>query len=186
MPSTFRRLAISTVAFLSFTLPTCAQQGVAYSATVIPAIAQSGGSVNVRLQITSYTSGAEKAQLKEAFSTEDSGKGLALLRTMSKGYINISGQSGRKILAAFSLDSSVGKRLILITEHVLSDYEKTQGVRAQDYPLTIIHMQFDALGKPQGGKVYPAAKLSVTPDGFVDVSTQTVNTATIIDIVRTN
>jgi len=163
-----------------------AQQGTVYSATVIPAIAQSGGSTTVRIQITSWTTEAERAQLKQVFAKDGPEKGMALLRSMAKGYINVAGQPGRKIFAAFSLDSPNGKRIIVVTEHILSEYEKTQNVHAEDYPLTIGKIQFDAMGHPQSGQVYPAARVSVTPDGFVDVETQTPNTATLIDITRTN
>jgi len=163
-----------------------AQQGTVYSATVIPAIAQSGGSTTVRIQITSWTTEAERAQLKQVFAKDGPEKGMALLRSMAKGYINVAGQPGRKIFAAFSLDSPNGKRIIVVTEHILSEYEKTQNVHAEDYPLTIGKIQFDAMGHPQSGQVYPAARVSVTPDGFVDVETQTPNTATLIDITRAN
>jgi hypothetical protein len=155
-------------------------------ATVIPTVGQSGGSANIRIQVISYTTDAERGQLKEAFSKEGSDNGLVLLRTMSKGYINVIGQSGRKIMAAFSLDNPNGKRLILITEHLLSEYEKTQNIRAQDYPLAILRIQFDPVGKAKGGEVYPAVKLSFTTDGFLDAATQSANIATMIDIVRTN
>jgi hypothetical protein len=141
-------------------------------------VALSGGSAQVRIQITAYTSDAERKQLKEAFSKEGSDKGLEMLRTMTKGYINIAGQSGRKIMAAFTVDRQEGKRLVLVTEHVLSAYEKQQGAHAEDYPLTIIHIQFDTMGHPTSGEVYPATRLSVTKDGFVDVDTQATNTAT--------
>jgi hypothetical protein len=155
-----------------------AAEGATYAATVIPAVALSGGSAQVRIQITAYTSDAERKQLKEAFSKEGSDKGLEMLRTMTKGYINIAGQSGRKIMAAFTVDRQEGKRLVLVTEHVLSAYEKQQGAHAEDYPLTIIHIQFDTMGHPTSGEVYPATRLSVTKDGFVDVDTQATNTAT--------
>jgi len=163
-----------------------AQQGTVYTATVIPAVAQSGGSTTVRISIASWTSESERAQLKQVFAKDGQEKGMALLRSMSKGFINVAGQSGRKIFAAFTLDSPNGKRIIIVTEHILSDYEKTQNVRAEDYPLTIAKIQFDTMGHPQSGQVYPAARVSVTPDGFVDVDTQTPNTATMIDIARAN
>jgi hypothetical protein len=163
-----------------------ATDGATYTATAIPAVALSGGSVQVRIQITAYTSDAERKQLKDVYSKEGPDKGLEMLRAMSKGYINIAGQAGRKIMAAFTQDSQGGKRLILITEHVLSAYEQQQGVHAEEYPLTIVHIQFNALGHPMSGEVYPAARLSVTKDGFVDVDTQSTNTATLIDITRTN
>jgi hypothetical protein len=186
MHCSMRGVSVLAVTFAFFAFPTIAQQGAIYTATAIPAVAQSGGSTKIRIQIVSYTTEAERAELKEAFSKDDSDKGAALLRTMSKGYINIAGQSGRKILAAVTLDIPNGKRLILITEHVLSEYEKTQNIHAEDYPLTILRIQFDAMGKAQSGEVCPAAKLSVTKDGFLDLATQSPDTATLIDIVRAN
>lgn len=182
----FRMLASLALGLL-FSISAIGATDVAtYTATVVPSVAVSGGSVKVRIQISAFTSDAEKGQLKEAFSKDGPDKGVALLGTMSKGYINIAGQSGRKIMAAFSVEGATGKRLIIIMEHILSLYEQTQGVRAADYPLTIIRIQFDANGKPVSGDVYPAAKLSVTKDGFLDVDTQTVNTGTLIEIVRIN
>jgi hypothetical protein len=175
---------LSLAIFLTY--PAVAQQGIVYTATVIPAIAQSGGSTTVRIQIAAWTTDAEKAQLKQVFAKDGSDKGMALLRSMSKGYVNVAGQGGRKIYAAFTQDSPEGKRIILVSEHILSEYEKTQNVSASNYPLSIARIQFDTLGHPQSGKVYPAARVTVTPDGFVDVDTQTPNTATMIDIARSN
>jgi hypothetical protein len=185
MLSSNRFLAVLSLAIF-VTYPAASQQGTVYTATVIPAIAQSGGSTTVRIQITAWTTDAEKSQLKQVFAKDGPDKGMGLLRSMSKGYINVAGQGGRKIYAAYTQNSPDGKRIILVTEHVLSEYEKQQNVRASDYPLTIAKIQFDALGHPQSGTVYPAAKVAVTPDGFVDVDTQTPNTATMIDITRSN
>jgi hypothetical protein len=181
----FSRRAI-VVALALTCIRAAAQQATVYTATVIPAVARSGGSTTVRMEIASWTTDAERAELKRAFAGGGPEKGLALLRSTVKGHINVAGQSGRKIFAAFTLDSPNGKRMILVTEHVLSEYEKTQNARAEDYPLTIAKIQFDAMGHPQSGEVYPAARVSVTADGFVDVDTQTTNTATLIDIARAN
>lgn len=179
-----RSLILLAHAILIAALPAGAQQGAIYTATVIPAVAQSGGSADIRIQIASLTTEAERTQLKDAFANGGSDKGVALLRSMSKGYINISGQSGRKVLAAFIRENRTGNRLILVTEHVLSEYESIQKIRAEDYPLTILYIQLDALGKPQSGEAYPAAKVTVTKDGFVDMATQTAMTATLANIVR--
>ncbi len=40
------------------------------------------------------------------------------------------------------------------------------------------------MGKAQSGEVCPAAKLSVTKDGFLDLATQSPDTATLIDRPR--
>ena len=152
MGVSIRFLAVLSLAiFVTYTA--VAQQGTVYTATVIPAIAQSGGSTTVRTQITALTTDAEKSQLNQVFAQNGPDKGMALLRSMSKGYINAAGQGVRKIYAAYTQDSPDGKCIILVTEHVLSEYEKTQNVRATDYPLTIAKIQFDAVGHPQAGKV---------------------------------
>lgn len=184
--SSFTRIFGALALAIFLTYPAVAQDGIVYTATVIPAVAQSGGSTTVRIQITAWTTDAEKAQLKKAFAEGGPEKGMALLRSMSKGYINVAGQGGRKIYAAYTQDSPEGKRMTLVTEHILSEYEKTQNVRASDYPLTIAKIQFDPSGHAQSGKVYPAVKVSVTPDGFIDIDTPTPNTATLIDIARAN
>lgn len=185
MTSLRRAFGLLALASLLAAAAAFAQQVAVYTAIVIPAVAQSGGSAQVRLQITSWTTDAERAQLKQAFAAGQD-KGLALLRSMSKGYVNIATQPGGKVYAAFSIDSPNGKRLIVVTDHILSEYEKTQNIHAEDYPLSIAKIQFDAMGKAISGEVYPAAKVAVTPDGFVDVQTQSPSTATLTDIVRAN
>ena len=71
-----RALSVLAVTFAFFAFPTIAQQGAVYTATAIPAVAQSGGSAKIRIQIVSYTTEAERAQLKEAFSKDGSDKGV--------------------------------------------------------------------------------------------------------------
>jgi hypothetical protein len=168
-------------------LPAARAQGPAekYSATVIPTEGYAGATSRIVIQITAYTSEEEKKQLREAFKKEKQDEGVALLRKMSKGHITVEGQPGRKILAVFSRTTSEGgRRLIVITDHVLSQYERNEGVRAEDYPFTILHLPFDRLGKAQDGEAFPGARFKVTEDGFVDVATQTKATAKVINITR--
>ena len=79
-------LAVSVLAvtFAFFALPAIAQQGAIYTATAIPSVAQSGGGTKIRIQIVFYTSEAERAELKEAFSKDGCDKGVTLFRTRSK------------------------------------------------------------------------------------------------------
>ena len=114
LPSNRLFAVLSLAIFLSY--PAASQQGIVYTATVIPAIAQSGGSTTIRIQITAWTTDAEKAQLKQVFAQDGPDKGMALLRSMSKGYVNVAGQGGRKIYAAYTQESPDGKRIILVTE----------------------------------------------------------------------
>ncbi len=180
-----RLFALLALAAL-FSYPAASQQGIVYTATVIPAISQSAGTTTVRIQISFFTTDAELAQIKQAFGQGGTDVGMSVLRSMSKGYISVAGQGGRKIYAAIVQSSPEGKRLVLVTEHILSEYEKSQNARASDYPLTIARIQFDPTGNPLNGKVYSAVKVSVTPDGFLDVDSQTPNTGTIINIAQAN
>ena len=54
MFSILRFFAVLLFAIL-LAYPAASQQGIVYTATVIPAIAQSGGSTTVRIQITAWT-----------------------------------------------------------------------------------------------------------------------------------
>jgi hypothetical protein len=84
MHCSVRALPVLVVTFAFLAFPTIAQQGAIYTATAVPAVAQSGGSTKIRIQIVFYTSEAERAELKEAFSKDGSDKCVTLFRTMSK------------------------------------------------------------------------------------------------------
>jgi len=164
-------------------------QAETYSATVIPIEGLAGATTRILIRITSYTTEAEAKQLREAFSKEKPDDGLALLKTMSKGRVTPEGQPGRKISAAFSREGKDGRRLILIAERVLTEYERSayqadERARAAGFPLTILRIQFDKDGKPVSGEVYPGARVSVAEDGLLDVQTQSKNPAIVINIVR--
>ena len=155
-----------------------------YTATVIPAEGYSGGSARVTIQIISFTTDAEKQKLMDALKKDTPDAAVALMHTMNHGHINIEGQAGRDIAAAFSRKVDDGRKLTLILEHVLTLYEQNKGIKATDYPYTIVRMRFDPLGKPLSGEVIPAAKIKATKDGLLDVETESRNSGTIIDIKR--
>jgi len=146
------------------------------------AVAGSGaGRLNIR--IVAYTSEVERNNLKDAFQKSD-GQGLALLETMSKGYINVEGQQGRKIYAAFSRPRKDGYELVIVSEHVASKLEQWRGEKTDEHPLAVVHLRLDNGGDPVSGEVYPAVKVSVTPDGFVDVKTNDSNRVTMHDLAK--
>ncbi len=162
-----------------------AQQGEeAYTAMLIASeglAGQTAGRIVVR--ITAHTTVAEKNDLKSAFQKSQD-DGLNLLRTMSKGYINIEGQQGRKIMAVFTRDLKDGSELVIVGEHVVSKLEKLRDVKPEDHPLAVIHLRFDSGGDPVKGEVFPAVKVSVTPDGFVDVQTDNANKIMMYELKR--
>ncbi len=154
-----------------------------YTATVIAAEGIAGSTGRINIRILSYTSETEKSRLLAAFQESSEG-GMALLRSMSKGYINIEGQPGRKIEAVFARERQDGRELVVIGEHVASKLEQWQGVKAEDHPVAVIRIRLTSDGIPQGGEVFPAVKLAVTPDGFLDVQTDSSNKVVMTDIAR--
>ncbi len=155
-----------------------------YTAMLIASEAVAGsGAGRVNIRIMSYTTDAERTSLKEAFQKSQA-DGLALLKTMSKGYINIEGTSGRKIYAAFSRHLQNGHEVVVVGEHIASKLEKWRNTDAAEHPLAVIHMAFDDGGKPVKGEVFPAVKVSVTEDGFVDVQTDSSNKVMMTDLAR--
>lgn len=146
------------------------------------AVAGSGaGRMNIR--IVSYTSDAEKTSLVEAFKKKQN-DGLTLLRSMNKGFIGIEGQPGRKIYAVLLRNLKNGHEVIVISEHVASKLEKWNNVKAEDHPLAVVHLLFNNSGEPTRGEVFPAVELSVTPDGYPDVQTNSSNKVMMTDLAR--
>ena len=154
-----------------------------YTATAIASEGLSGSSGRISIRIAAYTTAAEKQSLLAAFkrNPED---GLAMLRSMSKGYINIEGRPGRKIEAVFARQGQQGRDLIVIGEHVASGLEEWRGVNAAEHPVAVVHLRFAADGTPLGGEIFPAVKLAVTADGFLDVQTDASNKITLFNIAR--
>ncbi len=177
-------LAMAMALGLGPALPARAQQAPeVYTATAIASEGLAGSTGRINLRIVAYTTEAEKSSLQQAFQKSPEA-GLALLHTMSKGYINIEGTSGRKIEAVFSRERLDGRELIVIGEHVASRLEEWRGVPAEEHPVAVIHLRLGLDGRPQSGEVFPAVKLSVTPDGFVDVQTDASNKILLINIAR--
>jgi hypothetical protein len=180
----FLVLGISAVA-LNLSSPLCAsaQTKEVYSATVIASEGMVGSSGRVSIGIAGYSSADERTKLLTAFkkSSED---GMVLLRTMSKGYVNVEGQAGRKIQAVFVRERQDGRELIIISEHMASKLETSTGVKAENHPVAVIHLRFGADLAPVSGEVFPAVKLAVTPEGYVDVQTDSSNQITMIDLKR--
>ena len=156
-----------------------------YTATAIATQSTADSSSGrVVIRINAYTTDAERQSLAAAFQKSPAADGLALLRTMSKGYINIEGQPGRKIEAAFEQQTRKGRRIILVAEHELSPLEKSRNVKAEDFPLAVLRIQFGFAGDVPTGEIFPATKLAVTPDGFLDVQTESSNKVVLVDIAE--
>jgi hypothetical protein len=154
-----------------------------YTATAIASEGLAGSTGRISIRISAYTSETEKKNLMEAFkrNPED---GMALLRSMSKGYINIEGRPGRKIEAVFAREGQRGRDLIVIGEHVASGLEEWRGTNPEEHPVAVIHLRFAPDGSPQGGEIFPAVKLAATPDGFLDVQTDSSNKVLLINLAR--
>jgi hypothetical protein len=156
-----------------------------YSAMAIASEGEPGASGRIAVRISFYTTDAEREQLLAAFKKSPASDGMVLLRSMSKGYVNVEGQAGRRVHAAFKRHNADGTtRIVLIAEHVLSKLEQRRGAKVEDYPLAVLHLDFDARGNPVSGEIFPAAKISVVAGDFIDVQTDASNKVTLTSIAR--
>ena len=182
-------MRLAFLAVLSLTLCSgiaIAQQAAdVYTANAIASEAVPGAIYGrIVIRIASYTTPDEKAKLIEAFK-KSSADGVAALLPMSKGYLNVEGQDGRKIHAAFQRDRSDGTHeIILVSEHKASRLEEWRGTKPEDHPLAVIQLRFSPEGKPVYGEIFPAVKLTITPEGFPDVKTDSSNQIKLYDIAR--
>jgi hypothetical protein len=162
------------------------QQGAeVYNADAIASEAVPGAIYGrIVIRIASYTTPDEKAKLVEAFkkSSED---GVAAMLPMSKGYLNVEGQDGRMIHAAFQRDRSDGTHeIILVCEHKASRLEEWRGTKPADHPLAVIQLRFGTDSAPISGEIFPAVKLTITPEGFPDVKTDSSNQIKLYNIAK--
>ena len=180
----FRLLAALSLTF--FSLLTFAQQGAEiYTANAIASEAVPGAIYGrIVIRIASYTTPDEKTKLIEAFK-KSSADGVTAMLPMSTGYLNVEGQDGRRIHAAFQRDRSDGTHeIILVSEHKASRLEEWRGTKPEDHPLAVIQLRFSPDGKPVYGEIFPAVKLTITPEGFPDIKTDSSNQIKLYDIAR--
>ena len=171
------------VAILCFSLPAQDFPEV-YTAMLIASEAVAGqGAGRINIRIMAYTSDAEKAALKTAFQKSQD-DGMALLRGMDKGFINLEGQPGRKIYAVFSRNLQKGHEVIIVSEHVASGLEKWNNVDVKQHPLAMVDLRFNDSGDPVKGEVFPAVKLNITADGYPDVQTDDSNKVIMTELAR--
>lgn len=185
MKLALRLLAIFTILAVSAGIVLAQQAAEVYTANAIAAEAVPGAIYGrIVIRVVSYTTPDEKAKLVEAFkkSSED---GVAAMLPMSTGYLNVEGQDGRKIHAAFQRDRSDGTHeIILVCEHKASRLEEWRGTKPEDHPLAVIQLRFGTDGKATYGEIFPAVKLTITPEGFPDVKTDNSNQIKLYDIAR--
>ena len=184
MGKMIKPFAIALLVLATVTAAIAQNEPEVYSAMLIASEAVAGsGAGRVNIRIVTYTTDAERKSLTEAFQKSQD-EGLALLRGMNKGFINIEGQPGRKIFAVFSRNVKDGHEVIIVSEHVASKLEKWRGDKAEEHPLAVIHLRFNNNGDPVSGEVFPAVKLAVTPDGYVDAQTNDSNKVIMTELRR--
>jgi hypothetical protein len=81
---------------------------------------------------------------------------------------DVEGQ-GRKLNAAFIRERQDGRDIILVGEHVATRLEEWKNVKTEDHPLAAIQLGFGTDGKAISGEIFPAVKLTITPQGFPDI-----------------
>ncbi len=185
MKLTLRGLAVSTIFAFVAGVALAQQPAEVYTANAIASEAVPGAIYGrIVIRIASYTTPDEKAKLVEAFK-KSSDDGVTALLPMSTGYLNVEGQDGRKIHAAFQRDRSDGTHeILLVCEHKASRLEEWRGTKPADHPLAVIQLRFGSDGAPVYGEIFPAVKLTITPEGFPDVKTDSSHQIKLYEIAR--
>ena len=179
-----RKLVLLLVLLVASAIVLAQDNPVVFTGTAIASQGTSQSmSARVNIRVVSYTPTAERQKLVNTMQ-KDRDAAFAMLRNSARGYINIEGHPGRTIEAAWWLEGSDGRRLVLIAEHQLSDLEKQRGEKQEDYPLAVVHVDTDFSGVPVTGEFFPAVQLTVTGAGFLDVQTNDMNKVVLIDLKR--
>jgi hypothetical protein len=126
-----------------------------------PPIIPSGRSATVDINVTRWTTDAEREALFGVLA-EEGQKGLipALRKQEESGWIRVTGPSQRGSMTTFPSErfryaremamEDGSRRVVLALDRPISMYEATQRPRWRDYDMTLLVMDLDAEGKGVG------------------------------------
>lgn len=119
------------------------------------------------LQINSYTSPDDVAQLNRALSGGGQDELLRVLSRLNAGRISIGNNVGVRANAIIASPAAEGgTKLTVLYERNVSIYELRAGARSQDYRFGYAEMFLDGRGRGEGTFI-PAAKVKLEGDTWV-------------------
>jgi hypothetical protein len=136
-----------------------------YTGTVMGIGGTMGGvSRSFTLQINGYTSDEDAQRYLDELKEFQQDGLLKAIRKEKKGWVAVSGQTGKDINVIRTSPAEDGKRRVAILfERWINMYEARQGTRSQDYPFAFGEFYVNEKGKGEGTFI-PMAKVKWVVD----------------------
>ena len=162
---------LAAMAALALVFPILAAAQVeTIDATARGTSTQMGKIINIKLNITQYSTDADRQALIEAFKKGQSeGLAKALEKMKPVGQIRLPGTTGYGLAYVVSIPTDTGRKVRFVSNRKIAFGEAAKGTRSQAYNLTAGEINInDKDPKASKGTLLPAAQLIINKDGNLE------------------
>ena len=162
---------LAAMAALALVFPILAAAQVeTIDATARGTSTQMGKIINIKLNITQYSTDADRQALVEAFKKGQSeGLAKALEKMKPVGQIRLPGTTGYGLAYVVSIPTDTGRKIRFVSNRKIAFGEAAKGTRSQSYNLTAGEINInDKDPKASKGTLLPAAQLIINKDGNLE------------------
>jgi len=162
---------LAAMAALALVFPILAAAQVeTIDATARGTSTQMGKIINIKLNITQYSTDADRQALIEAFKKGQSeGLAKALEKMKPVGQIRLPGTTGYGLAYVVSIPTDTGRKIRFVSNRKIAFGEAAKGTRSQSYNLTAGEINInDKDPKASKGTLLPAAQLIINKDGNLE------------------
>jgi len=162
---------LAAMAALALVFPILAAAQVeTIDATARGTSTQMGKIINIKLNITQYSTDADRQALIEAFKKGQSeGLAKALEKMKPVGQIRLPGTTGYGLAYVVSIPTDTGRKVRFVSNRKIAFGEAAKGTRSQAYNLTAGEINInDKDPKASKGTLLPAAQLIINNDGNLE------------------
>jgi hypothetical protein len=131
---------------------------------------QMGKIINIKLNITQYSTPEDRQALVEAFQKGQSeGLAKALEKMKPVGQIRLPGTTGYGLSYVVSIPTENGRKIRFITNRKIAFGEAARNTRSRAYDLTAGEIEInDKDAKQSSGTLFPATQLIVNQEGNLE------------------
>jgi hypothetical protein len=183
------RVVISamTVALSTMGLMAAGQQPIEkFRATAVNLDAPTGAAANqMQIQISRWSTDAERDQLTTALNEQGPGKMLNVLGSLKPvGTIRAPQSVGYNLRYARKDKVGTSERIVLVTERPMSFGELRQGGKSTEYPFTVIELRIGPDGKGEGKMSIATKVVADRASGLLALENYNASPVMLNNVVR--
>lgn len=162
-------ILLALAAVMAFSVAAAAQVET-IDATARGTSTQMGKIINIKINISQYSTPEDRQALKDAFQKGQSqALGEALEKMKPVGQLRLPGKTGYGLAYVVSIPTDTGRKIRFITNRRIAFGEAARNTRSQSYDLTAGEIDInDKNPKESKGTLLPATQLIVNKDGQLE------------------